>query len=326
MSSTQKPFALFNACRKNAKASANNALRALLLVLATMAVMFSSSSAAVAVEARKLQDTNTLPSEDVLSERELKGEAMAPSSSAPTTTTAAMEEVPMSVEEGEVPMRRKLLQELGNGPVPSDEDNFLGEVLDEIEEALAPAPAPATTTMAEEEGEEEVLPPFRKLLQMGMGDMMPDMTGMPDPLPPSGSATMGEAPAPAPAVVTTAEEEIVDEAVIPPGRKLLQEKGEVVMDESIAIPPAEAPAMAPAPSEDLSTMTIEETPGRKLLQEELEPVVNGEEQQEVPATMEGEEDAAAAEAPSPIIGTFEITTITGTITSEDYDPNGTGPN
>ena len=73
-------------------------------------------------------------------------------------------------------------------------------------------------------------------------------------------------------------------------------------------------------------MTIEETPGRKLLQEELEPVVNGEEQQEVPPTMEGEEDAAAAEAPAPIIGTFEITTITGTITSEDYDRNGTGPN
>ena len=146
MSSTQKPFALLNACRKNAKASANNALRALLLVLAS--VMFSSAT--VAVEARKLQDTNTLPSEDVLSERELKSEAMAPSSSAPTTTTTAMEEVPMSVEEGEVPMRRKLLQELGNGPVPSDEDNFLGEVLDEIEEALAPAPAPATTTMAEE--------------------------------------------------------------------------------------------------------------------------------------------------------------------------------
>ena len=322
MSSTQKPFALFNTCRKSAKASANNALRATLLVLATMAVMFSSATAAV--EARKLlQDTDTLPSEDVLSERELKGEAMAPASASPPPTTA-MEEVPMSVEDGEVPMRRKLLQELGNGPVPSDEDNFLGEVLDEIEEALAPAPAPATTTMAEEEGEEEVLPPFRKLLQMG--DMMPDVTGMPDPLPPSGSATMGEAPAPAPAVVTTAEEEIVDEAVIPPGRKLLQEKSEVVMDESIAIPPAEAPAMAPAPSEDLSTMTIEETPGRKLLQEELEPAVNSEEQQEVPTAMEGEEDAAAAEAPSPIIGTFEITTITGTITSEDYDPNGTGPN
>ena len=325
MSSTQKkPFALFNACRKNAKASANNALRATLLVLATMAVMFSSAT--VAVEARKLlQDTDTLPSEDVLSERELKGEAMAPAP-APTTTTA-MEEVPMSVEEGEVPMRRKLLQELGNGPVPSDEDNFLGEVLDEIEEALAPAPAPATTPMTEEGGEEEeVLPPVRKLLQMGMGDMMPDVTGMPDPLPPTGSAMMGEAPAPAPAVVTTTEEEIVDEAVIPPGRKLLQEEGEAMMDESIAIPPAEAPAMAPAPSEDLSTMTVEETPGRKLLQEELEPVVNGEEQQEVPPTMEGEDDAAAAEAPAPIIGTFEITTITGTITSEDYDPNGTGPN
>ena len=321
MSSTQKPFALLNACRKNAKASANNALRALLLVLAS--VMFSSAT--VAVEARKLQDTNTLPSEDVLSERELKGEAMAPAP-APTTTTA-MEEVPMSVEGGEVPMRRKLLQELGNGPVPSGEDNFLGEVLDEIEEALAPAPAPATTPMTEEGGEEEeVLPPVRKLLQMGMGDMMPDVTGMPDPLPPTGSAMMGEAPAPAPAVVTTTEEEIVDEAVIPPGRKLLQEEGEVVMDESIAIPPAEAPAMAPAPSEDLSTMTVEETPGRKLLQEEIEPVVNGEEQQEVPPTMEGEDDAAAAEAPAPIIGTFEITTITGTITSEDYDPNGTGPN
>ena len=167
MSSTQKkPFALFNTCRKNAKASANNALRATLLVLATMAVMFSSAT--VAVEARKLlQDTDTLPSEDVLSERELKGEAMAPAP-APTTTTA-MEEVPMSVEGGEVPMRRKLLQELGNGPVPSDEEDFLGEVLDEIEEALAPAPAPATTPMTEEGGEEEVLPPVRKLLQMGMG-------------------------------------------------------------------------------------------------------------------------------------------------------------
>ena len=35
---------------------------------------------------------------------------------------------------------------------------------------------------------------------------------------------------------------------------------------------------------------------------------------------------ATAEAPSPVVGTFEITTITGTITSDDYDPDGTGPN
>jgi hypothetical protein len=74
-------------------------------------------------------------------------------------------------------------------------------------------------------------------------------------------------------------------------------------------------------------MIVEETTGRKLLQEELEPqpVINGEEEQEVPPTTEEEE--ATAEAPSPIIGTFEITTITGTITAaEDYDPDMTGPN
>jgi hypothetical protein len=73
-------------------------------------------------------------------------------------------------------------------------------------------------------------------------------------------------------------------------------------------------------------MIVEETPGRKLLQEELEPppVINGEEEQEVPTT---EEEEATAEAPSPIIGTFELTTITGTITAaEDYDPDMTGPN
>ena len=104
------------------------------------------------------------------------------------------------------------------------------------------------------------------------------------------------------------------------------------MDEVIAVPPteapiAEAPAPAPAPIEDIG-MIVEETPGRKLLQEELEPqpVINGEEEQEVPPTTEEEE--ATAEAPSPIIGTFEITTITGTITAaeEDYDPDMTGPN
>ena len=103
-----------------------------------------------------------------------------------------------------------------------------------------------------------------------------------------------------------------------------------MMDEVIAVPPteapiAEAPAPAPAPIEDIG-MIVEETPGRKLLQEELEPqpVINGEEQ-EVPPTTEEEE--VTAEAPSQIIVTFEITTVTGTITAaEDYDPNGTGPN
>jgi len=139
---------------------------------------------------------------------------------------------------------------------------------------------------------------------------------------------VGEAPAPAPTATT--DEEILDEEVIPPVRKLLQEEGDVMMDEVIAVPPteapiAEAPAPAPAPIEDIG-MIVEETPGRKLLQEELEPqpVINGEEQ-EVPPTTEEEE--VTAEAPSPIIGTFEITTVTGTITAaEDYDPNGTGPN
>ena len=71
---------------------------------------------------------------------------------------------------------------------------------------FAPAPAPATTTE-----EEETLPPVRrKLLQM-MEGMMPDMTGMPDPLPSTGSGAtdVGEAPAPAPTATT--EEEILDE-------------------------------------------------------------------------------------------------------------------
>jgi hypothetical protein len=215
------------------------------------------------------------------------------------------------------------LQELGNGPVPSGEE-ILGEIYDIYDEMFAPAPAPATTTE-----EEEILPPVRrKLLQM-MEGMMPDMTGMPDPLPSTGDGAfdIGEAPAPAPTATT--DEEILDEEVIPPVRKLLQEEGDVIMDEVIAVPPTEAPiaeAPAPAPIEDIG-MIVEETPGRKLLQEELEPqpVINGEEEQEVPPTTEEEE--ATAEAPSPIIGTFEITTITGTITAaEDYDPDMTGPN
>ena len=45
------------------------------------------------------------------------------------------------------------------------------------------------TTTTEEE-EEEILPPVRrKLLQM-MEGMMPDMTGMPDPLPSTGDGAM----------------------------------------------------------------------------------------------------------------------------------------
>ena len=252
--------------------------------------------------------------------------AMAPAP-APAPTMMTMEEESIVVEgEGEVPAkrRRSLLQELGNGPVPSGEE-ILGEIYDIYDEMFAPAPSPATTTE-----EEEILPPVRrKLLQM-MEGMMPDMTGMPDPLPSTGDGAMDEGEAPSPAPTATTDEEILDEEVIPPVRKLLQEEGDVIMDEVIAVPPTEAPIAegpAPAPIEDIG-MIVEETPGRKLLQEELEPqpVINGEEEQEVPPTTEEEE--ATAEAPSPIIGTFEITTITGTITAaeEDYDPDMTGPN
>lgn len=291
-----------------------------LLVLATTAMLFSGVGFLKGVEGRKLLQEETSPSEDILEEQDLTGGeygmAMAPAP-APAPTMMTMEEESIVVEgEGEVPAkrRRSLLQELGNGPVPSGEE-ILGEIYDIYDEMFAPAPAPATTTE-----EEETLPPVRrKLLQM-MEGMMPDMTGMPDPLP-------SRAPAP----TATTEEEILDEEVIPPVRKLLQEEGDVIMDEVIAVPPTEAPiAEAPAPEpaaiEDIG-MIVEETPGRKLLQEELEPqpVINGEEEQEVPPTTEEEE--AAAEAPSPIIGTFAITTITGSITAaEDYDPNGTGPN
>ena len=299
-----------------------------LLVLAT--AMLFSVGFLKGVEGRKLlQEEETFPSEDILEEQDLIGEeyamAMAPAP-APAPTMMKMEEESIVVEgEGEVPAkrRRSLLQELGNGPVPSGEE-ILGEIYDIYDEMFAPAPSPATTTE-----EEEILPPVRrKLLQM-MEGMMPDMTGMPDPLPSTGDGAMDEGEAPSPAPTATTDEEILDEEVIPPVRKLLQEEGDVIMDEVIAVPATEAPiaeAPAPAPIEDIG-MIVEETPGRKLLQEELEPqpVINGEEEQEVPPTTEEEE--ATAEAPSPIIGTFEITTITGTITAaEDYDPDMTGPN
>jgi len=306
-----------------------------LLVLATAMLFLSSSGGFLikGVEGRKLlQEETTSPSEDILEEQDLTGGeyamAMAPAP-APAPTMMTMEVESIVVErEGEVPAkkrRRSLLQELGNGPVPSGAEEILGEIYDVYDEMFAPAPAPATTTE-----EEEILPPVRrKMLQM-MEGMMPDMTGMPDPLPSTGEGAMDVGEAPAPAPTATTDEEILDEEVIPPVRKLLQKEGDVMMDEVIAVPPteapiAEAPAPAPAPIEDIG-MIVEETPGRKLLQEELEPqpVINGEEEQEVPTT---EEEEATAEAPSPIIGTFEITTITGTITAaEDYDPDMTGPN
>ena len=309
--------------------SQSKSLNAMTLLVLATAMLFSAGFLK-GVEGRKLlQEEETFPSEDILEEQDLIGEeyamAMAPAP-APAPTMMTMEEESIVVEgEGEVPAkrRRSLLQELGNGPVPSGEE-ILGEIYDIYDEMFAPAPSPATTTE-----EEEILPPVRrKLLQM-MEGMMPDMTGMPDPLPSTGDGAMDEGEAPSPAPTATTDEEILDEEVIPPVRKLLQEEGDVIMDEVIAVPPTEAPIAegpAPAPIEDIR-MIVEETPGRKLLQEELEPqpVINGEEEQEVPPTTEEEE--ATAEAPSPIIGTFEITTITGTITAaEDYDPDMTGPN
>ena len=246
----------------------------------------------VSVEAarfgRKLLQDVSLPSEDVLSGEEAMAMAPAPG---PAPMTSTMEEEEEEEEEEPTILdeptkrRRSLLQELGNGPVPSD-DGILGEVVDGIEDVFAPAPAP--TTMEEEE---EDLPPVRRKLLQVMGTpameegMMPDMTGMMDPLPGTGMMDMGEAPAPAPAPAP-ADAEIIDDEIIPPGRKLLQQEEEEPMppvDESIALPPTES-IIAEAPAE------------------------------------------ATAEAPSPVVGTFEITTITGTITSDDYDPDGTGPN
>lgn len=164
-----------------------------LLVLATtmmFSMLFSSSSGGFlikGVEGRKLLQEETFPSEDILEEQDLTGGdygmAMAPAQAPVPTMMTTEEESTIVVEGGEVPAkkrRRSLLQELGNGPVPSFGEEILGEIYDVYDEMFAPAPAPATTT---EEGEEEILPPVRrKLLQM-MEGMMPDMTGMPDPLP-----------------------------------------------------------------------------------------------------------------------------------------------
>ena len=292
----------------------------------------------VSVEAarfgRKLLQDVSLPSEDVLSGEEAMAMAPAPG---PAPMTSTMEEEEEEEEEEPTILdeptkrRRSLLQELGNGPVPSD-DGILGEVVDGIEDVFAPAPAP--TTMEEEE---EDLPPVRRKLLQVMGTpameegMMPDMTGMMDPLPGTGMMDMGEAPAPAPA---PADAEIIDDEIIPPGRKLLQQEEEEPMppvDESIALPPTEsiiAEAPAPAPMEDIGL--VKEMPGRKLLQEEEEePTPPVDESIALPPTESIIAEApaeATAEAPSPVVGTFEITTITGTITSGDYDPDGTGPN
>ena len=257
-------------------------------------LLFCASFSSVSVEAnaarfgRKLLQDVSLPSEDVLSGEEAMAMAPAPG---PTPMTSTMEEEEEEEEEPTIldeptKRRRSLLQELGNGPVPSD-DGILGEVVDGIEEVFAPAPAP--TTM--EDDDDEDLPPVRRKLLQVMGTpameegMMPDMTGMMDPLPGTGMMDMGEAPSPAPAPAP-ADADIIDDEIIPPGRKLLQEEEEEPMppvDESIALPPTES-IIAEAPAE------------------------------------------ATAEAPSPVVGTFEITTITGTITSDDYDPDGTGPN
>ena len=255
----------------------------------------ASFSSVLSVEAnaarfgRKLLQDVSLPSEDVLSGEEAMAMAPAPG---PTPMTSTMEEEEEEEEEPTIldeptKRRRSLLQELGNGPVPSD-DGILGEVVDGIEEVFAPAPAP--TTM--EDDDEEDLPPVRRKLLQVMGTpameegMMPDMTGTMDPLPGTGMMNMGEAPSPAPAPAP-ADADIIDDEIIPPGRKLLQEEEEEPtppVDESIALPPTES-IIAEAPAE------------------------------------------ATAEAPSPaVVGTFEITTITGTITSDDYDPDGTGPN
>ena len=165
----------------------------------------------------------------------------------PTPMTSTMEEEEEEEEEPTIldeptKRRRSLLQELGNGPVPSD-DGILGEVVDGIEEVFAPAPAP--TTM--EDDDEEDLPPVRRKLLQVMGTpameegMMPDMTGMMDPLPGRDDGHgRGSISAPAPA---PADADIIDDEIIPPGRKLLQEEEEEPMppvDESIALPPTES--------------------------------------------------------------------------------------
>lgn len=165
-----------------------------LLVLATAMLFLSSSGGFLikGVEGRKLLQEETFPSEDILEEQDLTGGeyamAMAPAPAPAPTMMTTEEESTIVVEGGEVPAkkrRRSLLQELGNGPVPSFGEEILGEIYDVYDEMFAPAPAPATTTE-----EEEILPPVRrKMLQM-MEGMMPDMTGMPDPLPSTGDGAM----------------------------------------------------------------------------------------------------------------------------------------
>ena len=165
-----------------------------LLVLAT--AMLFSVGFLKGVEGRKLlQEEETFPSEDILKEQDLIGGEYA-MAMAPAPTMMTMEEESIVVEgEGEVPAkrRRSLLQELGNGPVPSGEE-ILGEIYDIYDEMFAPAPSPATTTE-----EEETLPPVRRTLLQMMEGMMPDMTGMPDPLPSTGDGAMDEGEAPSPA-------------------------------------------------------------------------------------------------------------------------------
>jgi hypothetical protein len=330
-------MAAFSPHRKTTTSTRKNAT--FFLVPLLFCAFSSVSVEAAARFGRKLLQDVSLPSEDVSSGEEAMAMAPAPG---PAPMTSTMEEEEEEEEEEPTILdeptkrRRSLLQELGNGPVPS---SLLGEMVDGIEEVFAPAPAP--TTMEEQEEEEDLPPVRRKLLQV-MGTpameegMMPDMTGMMDPMPGTGMMDMGEAPSPAPAPAP-ADADIIDDEIIPPGRKLLQEEEEEPtppVDESIALPPtesiiAEAPAPAPAPMEDIGL--VEEMPGRKLLQEEEEePTPPADESIALSPTESIIAEApaeATAEAPSPaVVGTFEITTITGTITSDDYDPDGTGPN
>ena len=333
----KKTMAAFSPHRKTTTSTTTRKNTTFFLVPLLFCAFSSVSVEAAARFGRKLLQDVSLPSEDVLSGEEAMAMAPAPGPAPMTSTMEEEEEEEPTILDEPTKRRRSLLQELGNGTVPSD-DGILGEVVDGIEEVFAPAPAP--TTM--EDDDEEDLPPVRRKLLQVMGTpameegMMPDVTGMMDPLPGTGMMDMGEAPSPAPAPAP-ADADIIDDEIIPPGRKLLQEEEEEPMppvDESIALPPtesiiAEAPAPAPAPMEDIGL--VEEMPGRKLLQEEEEePTPPADESIALSPTESIIAEApaeATAEAPSPaVVGTFEITTITGTITSDDYDPDGTGPN
>ena len=136
-------------------------------------LLFCASFSSVSVEAnaarfgRKLLQDVSLPSEDVLSGEEAMAMAPAPG---PTPMTSTMEEEEEEEEEPTIldeptKRRRSLLQELGNGPVPSD-DGILGEVVDGIEDVFAPAPAP--TTM--EDDDDEDLPPGEKKIAPSDGN------------------------------------------------------------------------------------------------------------------------------------------------------------